>query len=109
MIFCLIDLIRTIILFLLLVLTTSHSTPSKGLTVNNLNSPTRSGFESTLTSSKPSISSVKKNLKNHEIQIKLTVIDKGGNINYKFNVDNDDYFYPASTVKLPIALLAIEK
>ena len=60
-------------------------------------------------SSKPSISSVKKNLKNHEIQIKLTVIDKEENINYKFNVDNEDYFYPASTVKLPIALLAVEK
>ena len=28
---------------------------------------------------------------------------------YKFNVDNEDYFYPASTVKLPIALVAIEK
>ena len=60
-------------------------------------------------SSKPSISSVKKNLKNHEIQIKLTVIEKDENINYKFNVDNEDYFYPASTVKLPIALLAVEK
>ena len=60
-------------------------------------------------SSKPSISSVKKNLKNHELQIKLTVINEEDNINYEFNVDNEDYFYPASTVKLPMALLAIEK
>ena len=60
-------------------------------------------------SSKPSISSVKKNLKNHELQIKLTVINEEENINYEFNVDNEDYFYPASTVKLPMALLAIEK
>ena len=60
-------------------------------------------------SSKPSISSIKKNLKNHDIQIKLTVINDNGNIDYEFNVDNEDYFYPASTVKLPMALLAIEK
>ena len=60
-------------------------------------------------SPKPSISIVKKNLKDHKIQIKLTVIDEEENINYDFNVDNENYFYPASTVKLPIALLAIEK
>ena len=60
-------------------------------------------------SSKPSISNVKKNLKDHKIQIKLTVINKDGNIDYEYNVDNEEYFYPASTVKLPIALLAIEK
>lgn len=60
-------------------------------------------------SSKPSISSVKKNLKDHELQIKLTVINEEENINYEFNVDNEDYFYPASTVKLPMAILAIEK
>ena len=28
---------------------------------------------------------------------------------YAFNVQNDLYFYPASTVKMPIALLALEK
>lgn len=28
---------------------------------------------------------------------------------YAFNVNNDLYFYPASTVKMPIALLALEK
>ena len=37
------------------------------------------------------------------------MINKDGNIDYEYNVDNEDYFYPASTVKLPIALLAIEK
>ncbi|MFX6949934.1 hypothetical protein ABTH81_22930, partial [Acinetobacter baumannii] len=28
---------------------------------------------------------------------------------YAFNLQNDLYFYPASTVKMPIALLALEK
>ena len=69
----------------------------------------KSPLDFAIKSSKPSISSVKKNLKDHELQIKLTVINEEENINYEFNVDNEDYFYPASTVKLPIALLAIEK
>src|SRR5580765_3761064 len=29
--------------------------------------------------------------------------------NYYFNVDPNKYFYPASTVKMPIALLALQK
>jgi hypothetical protein len=29
--------------------------------------------------------------------------------NYYFNVDPDKYFYPASTVKMPVALLALQK
>ena len=69
----------------------------------------KSPIDFAIKSSKPSISSVKKNIKNHDIQIKLTVINDNGNIDYEFNIDNNDYFYPASTVKLPIALLAIEK
>ena len=69
----------------------------------------KSPIDFAIKSSKPSISSVKKNLKNHDIQIKLTVINDNGNIDYEFNIDNNDYFYPASTVKLPMALLAIEK
>ena len=28
---------------------------------------------------------------------------------YTFNINKNNYFYPASTVKLPIALLALEK
>jgi len=71
--------------------------------------PTKNPIDFAIRSSKPSISIVKKNLKSHEIQIKLTVINEEEDINYEFNVDNEDYFYPASTVKLPIALLAIEK
>ena len=69
----------------------------------------KSPLDFAIKSSKPSISSVEKNIRDHKLQIKLTVINEKGNIDYEFNVDNDDYFYPASTVKLPIALLAIEK
>ena len=49
-------------------------------------------------------------IKNNNIQVKLTVIDSTENfIEYGYNIDTNKYFYPASTVKLPIALFALEK
>jgi len=49
-------------------------------------------------------------IKNNNIQVKLTVIDSTENfIEYEYNIDTNRYFYPASTVKLPIALFALEK
>ena len=49
-------------------------------------------------------------IKDNDIQIKLTVIDSIGNFfEYEYNIDAKRYFYPASTVKLPIALFALEK
>ena len=49
-------------------------------------------------------------IKNNNIQVKLTVIDSTENfIEYEYNIDTNKYFYPASTVKLPIALFALEK
>ena len=55
-------------------------------------------------------SELSKLLDNNEIQLKLTVIDeRKGFKEYEYNVDSEKYFYPASTVKLPIALFALEK
>ena len=49
-------------------------------------------------------------IKNNDVQVKLTVIDSTENfIEYEYNIDTNKYFYPASTVKLPIALFALEK
>ncbi|MGR3811144.1 serine hydrolase [Jiulongibacter sp. NS-SX5] len=47
----------------------------------------------------------------YRIQIIFTSIDQNGNLEPSkfFNYDPDFYFYPASTVKLPAALLAAEK
>ena len=52
--------------------------------------------------------------KDWSIQIIYTQIDRGKNnlpklTNYYFNVNATRYFYPASTVKLPTALLALQK
>jgi hypothetical protein len=49
-----------------------------------------------------------------EVQIIYTQIDRDENNNpsfksYYFNVDSSRYFYPASTIKLPMSLLALEK
>ncbi len=63
-------------------------------------------------------SSIVRNLMQHpddyRVQIIYTQIDrdaanKPGFKNYYFHVAGDLYFYPASTVKLPLALLSLEK
>ncbi len=58
--------------------------------------------------------SVLKYRKLRNVQIIYTAIDRDENNNpaftdYFFNIDNSQYFYPASTVKLPTALLALQK
>jgi hypothetical protein len=50
----------------------------------------------------------------NKVQIIYTQIDRGNNGNPKFtdhyfNINDSSYFYPASTVKLPIAVLALQK
>jgi hypothetical protein len=55
-----------------------------------------------------------KNRKQWNTQIIYTQINRGANgiaalKNYYFNVNPANYFYPASTVKFPIALLALQK
>ena len=55
----------------------------------------------------PAIKTVMDNLEQHEIQILLTEISK--DTTYTFQVNDANYFYPASSVKFPIAVLALEK
>jgi hypothetical protein len=58
--------------------------------------------------------SILKNYKALEVQIIYTQINRDANNrpafrSFYFNVDSTRYFYPASTVKLPLILLALEK
>ena len=59
------------------------------------------------------INYVYKNKEKFEVQIILTELKKRKNgftiHKKKFNSDKNNYFYPASSIKLPIALLTIEK
>lgn len=50
----------------------------------------------------------------HKIQVIYTQIDRRKNgkplfTDHYFNIDDSAYFYPASTVKLPVAILALQK
>jgi len=66
-----------------------------------------------LASSNTAIRKVMQSLESHEIQIRFSKINRNGTAvsfeDYDFQVEKDNYFYPASTVKYPIALLALEK
>ena len=58
--------------------------------------------------------SVLKNRDSLDVQVIYTQIDRGRNNfpafrDYYFNVDPSRYFYPASTVKLPVTLLALQR
>ncbi len=52
-------------------------------------------------------------LDEHEVQIRFTRIDRKNDsivfTDYDFQVDKNHYFYPASTVKFPAAVAALEK
>jgi len=88
-----------ILLLLLIVLTVSCSQ--------------KNPLEKVLSSDNPKIKRVIDSLDKYEIQILFTeIIEKEGEISFKdysFQVDDSTYFYPASSVKLPIAILALEK
>jgi hypothetical protein len=58
--------------------------------------------------------SILKNNNRWKVQFIYTRIDRNANnkpvlTNYYYNVNPDQYYYPASTVKLPVALLALQK
>lgn len=65
------------------------------------------------TSEEKAIRAVVDSLESYELQIHYTHIQRSnGNIaftDYTFQEDDSLYFYPASTVKLPVAVLALEK
>ncbi|KAF2514789.1 serine hydrolase [Flavobacterium zhairuonense] len=67
-----------------------------------------------LKSDNSAIKKVAEQPEHYELQIIYTSIKRksDGKVilkDYKYNVDASNYFYPASTVKLPIAVLALEK
>ncbi len=70
-------------------------------------------IETALSSKNELIKTVVNDIEKHEVQILFTQIDTSNTgellfTDYEYNVNNNQYFYPASTVKLPVALLATE-
>ncbi|WP_340063777.1 serine hydrolase [Ascidiimonas aurantiaca] len=75
---------------------------------------TQNPLQEVLRSEAPEIKKVINSLSQHEIQILFTQIDRDSQgtplfTDYEFQVNSDNYFYPASSVKFPIAVLALEK
>ena len=71
-------------------------------------------IEKALKDPNPKIQNVLENKNEHEIQILLSEIKRNhsGEVLFKeskYQLDEDLYFYPASTAKLPIAILALQK
>lgn len=66
-----------------------------------------------LASQHPAIKRVMDSLPSHELQIRFTQIEHQGDsivfVDHDFQVDSTRYFYPASSVKMPIAALTLEK
>lgn len=70
-------------------------------------------LENALSSKNPLIARVMENLKAHELQIRYTQIDRRNDsiffTDFDFQVNQDNYFYPASTAKFPVAVATLEK
>ena len=61
----------------------------------------------------PTLKKVLENVEKYQVQLIYTQIDRNEHGNalftdYTVNLDDKRYFYPASTVKLPVAILALE-
>ena len=72
-----------------------------------------SPLEQVLQKELPAIKNIMEDSQAYEVQIIYTQIDTDENgkavfTDYSFNLDQENYFYPASTVKLPAAILALE-
>lgn len=71
-------------------------------------------IEQALRADEPALRVVMRNLPEHQVQVLFTEIerDADGSVTFRehsFGLDDNRYFYPASTAKLPVALLALEK
>ncbi len=71
-------------------------------------------IEQALLADEPALQVVMQDLSHHQVQVLFTEIerDADGSVSFRehsFGLDDNRYFYPASTVKLPVALLALEK
>jgi beta-lactamase class A len=113
----------TVIIFAVVI--ESCTSPKKAQTMSSSQAPvttlnptdstkTDSLLENLLQSRPQYFDEVLKNRKRLNTQIIYTQIDRGANgmpilKNYYFNVNAASYFYPASTVKFPVSILALQR
>jgi hypothetical protein len=75
---------------------------------------TKNPLEDILRSDLPKIKVINEHLADHEVQILYTQIDRDENgipafKEHDFQINKNNYFYPASTAKLPVAILALQR
>lgn len=75
---------------------------------------TKNPLEDILKSDSPKIKTITEHLADHEVQMLYTQIDRDENgapsfKEYSFQLNKNKYFYPASTAKLPVAILALQR
>ena len=70
-------------------------------------------LQEVLASENPKIKRVVDSLEQHQLQIIYTQINHNNDsvffTDFEFQVDQNNYFYPASTVKFPVAVATLEK
>ncbi|TAG87014.1 MAG: hypothetical protein EAZ20_11560 [Bacteroidetes bacterium] len=76
--------------------------------------PSKNFLKKIIKSNPDKFENIRKNLEKYKVQIIYTQINRNKDNqpiikNYYYNIQKKQYFYPASTVKLPIVLLALEK
>ncbi|MEJ2584954.1 MAG: serine hydrolase [Robiginitalea sp.] len=75
--------------------------------------PKTDPLQKALSSQNSAITRVMEDPETYEVQIRYSRIHREGDSvkfsNYDYRVDSSRYFYPASTVKFPVALAALEK
>jgi hypothetical protein len=96
-----------------IILVCTHCSPSK-INILNTTDVQKNTLLNILQQYPQYFDSILKRKDELNVQIIYTQIDrkKNGQANFRdfyFNVNNDNYFYPASTVKLPIAVLALQR
>jgi hypothetical protein len=101
---------RLFIQLLIIVCISSCHTSNRAVTTI---STSKSNVLDSILRANPSFSRVVKGLDTFRLQVIYTQVNRNARnvptfTDYTFNV-NGDYFYPASTVKMPAALLALEK
>jgi hypothetical protein len=89
--------------------------PSNPVAKSGLELPANEVFLTQLFAAQPAaVAAMMAKAKANHLQVIFTQINRSKNghpsfIEHHFNTNNTDYFYPASTVKFPIVLLALEK
>lgn len=97
-----------------IVLLACSTTNKNTISVNAINNNTDNFIINLMKQNSPLFDSVLGDIYQNRLQIIYTQIDRKKNgkpdfTDHYFNVNDSSYFYPASTVKLPVAILALQK